>query len=702
MTFHLTLPAAALSLATSTALAQVAKLEEIIVTAEFRATALQDQAASTSVVTATDIQQRAAQHLEEVLNLAPNVNYASGASRSRYYQIRGIGERSQFQAPLNPSIGFLIDGIDFSGMGSAGTLFDVEQVEILRGPQGTLHGANALAGLINIRSADPASEPGLKVEAMAGDYDTWSLGIAGTGPLVQDKLLYRIAVNTYRSDGFVDNKYLDREDTNNRDETSARGKIRWLAGDRSALDLTAMYIDIDNGYDAFSLDNTRSTLSDEPGEDTQKSTALGLNWRVERAGLDLEAALTWARTETDYSYDVDWSYQGIAPGWEYSYFDQYLRDRDSYSAQLRLLSNEESRLFANSTQWVVGLYYLANREDLERTYTPVPAPFTSNYDTDTFAVFGQLDSSLNDRLTLITGLRAENRQTDYRDNNGIKWTPEESLWGGRLILEYALNDDAMLYAGISRGYRAGGANADILSTRDSVDDPNIAGQLTALRYFDDESLLNYEAGYKAAFMDSRLRTRLAVFYMDRQDPQVRGSLAIPRDNGSTDFIDYNSNAAGADNYGLELELDWLILEPLRLYANIGLLNTEFDDYVDFDGSDLSGREQAHAPKYQYAIGGRWDFGAGFYLRADLEGKAEYYFSDRHNAQSPAQDLLHMRLGWATSHWSLALWCRNLTDEDYFVRGFGSFGNDPRKEYIVEDYFQYGEPRMLGVSASYNF
>ncbi|MDP4788667.1 MAG: TonB-dependent receptor plug domain-containing protein, partial [Haliea sp.] len=129
------------------------ELSEIIVTAEWRDTPLLSQSVSTSVITSDGLRERAAQHLEEVLNVIPNLNYASGSSRARFFQIRGIGERSQFQEPLNASVGLLIDGIDFSGLGTLGTVFDVAQVEVLRGPQGTLHGANALAGLINIRSA---------------------------------------------------------------------------------------------------------------------------------------------------------------------------------------------------------------------------------------------------------------------------------------------------------------------------------------------------------------------------------------------------------------------------------------------------------------------------------------------------------------------------------------------------------------------
>ncbi len=684
------------------ALAQHPQLEEIVVTAELRSVALQSQPSSTSVLTNHDIQQRAAQQLEDILAVAPNVNFASGTSRARFFQVRGIGERSQFQEPLNPSIGFIVDGIDFSGLGAVGDLFDIEQVEVLRGPQGTLHGANALAGLINIRTGQPEAEPGLEIQAMGADYNTWSAGIVGTGPLISDKLLYRLAVSTFQSDGYIENDYLGRDDTNDRDETSVRGKLRWLPDEASSLDVTAMYIDIDNGYDAFSLDNTRHTLSDEPGHDKLETSALGLRWRSDLASLSAEAALSVASTDTDYAYDEDWSFVGIAPGWEYSSTDRYQRDRDSYSATVRLLSNDRSLLFANSTQWVIGVYYLGDREDLQRQYTYLASDFSSSYDTDTLAVFGQLDSALGERFTLTTGLRVERRDTDYQDNNQVASDPDKDLWGGRLALEYDLTERAMVYGSISRGYRANGVNANILASMDATDDPQSIDRLARLQEFDEEHLFNYELGFKGSFAENTLRARLAVFYMDRDDQQVKGSLTLPREDGSTAFIDYTSNAAEGSNYGLELEVDWLASDKLSLYGNVGLLETEFDNYINADGEDLSGRDQAQAPGYQYAVGGRFDIGRGFYLRMDVEGKDGFYFSDRHATRASSYDLLHMRLGYSNDHWSIALWGRNLTDEDYFVRGFGDFGNDPRKEYLVEPYYQYGEPRLVGVSTSYRF
>ncbi len=701
MKYYRSLAVIALSYVGSTAQAQTPQLEEIIVSAEFRKTSLQNQSASTSVVSADSIAQRAAQHLEEILNLAPNVNFASGASRSRFYQIRGIGERSQFQEPLNPSIGFVIDGIDFSGLGTAGTLFDVEQVEVLRGPQGTLHGANALAGLINISTADPTSEPFAKIALGTSEYASLNAGFVGSGPLLTDELLYRLSLHTLRSDGFIENDFSGKDDTNNRDETTIRGKLRWLPNEDNSVDLTAMYVDIDNGYDAFSLDNNRHTLSDEPGRDIQETSALSVVWNSQADKLDLEATVTAASTETDYGYDEDWTFVGIAPDLEYSSTDQYLRDRNSYSAEIRALSNEQSRVLAGTSDWVLGLYYLGDREDLSRRYTFNAQDFESRYDTDTFAIFGQLDTQLSEQLSIITGLRVENRQTQYSDNNSVDTNLDKSLWGGKLVLEYTLDNDGLAYAGVSRGYRAYGINAQILASINSTDDPNVRNQLQGVQDYDDEHLLNYEAGYKASYLENRLRSRLAVFYMDRQDQQLKGSFLVHREDGSTAFIDYTNNTAKGNNYGLELELEWLVTEDLNLYANLGLLETEFEDYLTADGLDLSGREQAHAPAYQYAVGGSYNLGGGFYIRADLEGKDDYFVSDSHNSKAPSHNLLHMRAGYAAQQWSVAVWARNLTDEEYFVRGF-RFGNDPRNGYITDSYFQLGDPRVVGVSLSYSF
>jgi len=670
-------------------------IEEVLVTAELRETGLLEQAASTSVVDGERIRLRAAQHLQDILGLMPNVNFSGGSSRARFYQVRGVGERSQFVEPLNPSIGLLVDDIDLSGLGTAGSLFDIEQVEVLRGPQGTLHGANALAGLINIRSAAPEPERSTYVDASLGNYGARSLGAMLNAP-VTENLALRLAVNGYRDDGFLDNAYLRSDRTNARDERVARGRLRWQS-DSDLIDLVLLHTDVDNGYDAFSLDNTRTTLSDQPGHDRIELDAAGLNWQRELPSIRVELLANAANSATDYDYDEDWSYAGIAPGWEYSSTDAYLRERQSRSLQLRLVSREPLTLAGLTADWAAGMYRLDEDESLRRRYTYLAEDFTSRYATGTSALFGQLDIALTDRLDLATGLRLEHRSTDYADNNGVAEDPAKTLWGGRLAIEFSRRSGQLFYASLSRGYRANGVNAGILSA------PDLGGASCAsLCLYDEELLYNWELGFKSLGLGGRLQNRLAVFFMDRVDQQVKGSLVVPREDGSTAFIDYTDNAATGSNAGLEWELDWQATRQLQLFGSLGLLRARFDRYVNADGVDLAGRDQAHAPAYQFAGGAQFDWDNGWSLRAEAEGKDGFYFSDRHDVRARAYALLHLRLGYTTSRWSAALWVRNLAGRDYFIRGFGGFGNDPRKEYVVEPYYQYGDPRLFGASVRVHF
>ena len=215
-------------------------IEEIVVNADYRSSDLNDIPSSVIVLDESLIQNRNAQHLEEVLGNAPNVNFSSGSSRSRFYQIRGIGERGQFSEPLNSSVGVIIDGIDFSGIGNAAMLYDIDQVEVFLGPQGTRYGSNALAGLINLQSKAPTRDfrYGLKLES--ADYNSDGLGGYLSGPLSK-QFSYRVSAQQIKSDGFSMNRFLDDE-TNTRNESVIRGKVNGRLFDEVELDLTASKI----------------------------------------------------------------------------------------------------------------------------------------------------------------------------------------------------------------------------------------------------------------------------------------------------------------------------------------------------------------------------------------------------------------------------------------------------------------------------
>ncbi len=256
---------------------ETTQLDTVKVSADFRALDLQQIPSSITVVGEDVIQNRNANHLESILSLAPNVNFASGSSRGRYFQIRGIGERSQFVDPVNPSVGLIIDGIDMTGLGGAATLFDIKQVEVLRGPQGTAFGANALAGAINIQSNQPTKETEGSIELKAGNYNSQSLGGAISGSLANN-IQARLAFSTNKSDGYINNIHLNREDTNNLDEMVARAQLTWQINENNDINFSFLKTDINNGYDAFSLDNNRNTYSNEPGKDTQDTSAFSILW----------------------------------------------------------------------------------------------------------------------------------------------------------------------------------------------------------------------------------------------------------------------------------------------------------------------------------------------------------------------------------------------------------------------------------------
>ena len=226
------------------------QLDEVVVTATLRSAPALDVPASVTVLDAQTLRDAGRANLEDVLALIPNLNWAGDTSLPRYFQIRGIGELEQYQGAPNPSIGFLIDDIDFSGLGTAGTLYDLDQVDVLRGPQATRYGASALGGLIYLRSAEPTGELYGRVDLAGGDYGTRSEGAVLSGPVDALDSGFRLAVQHYATNGYYHNLYLNRDDTSAQDEYTYRAKWVFKPSDRLRIEVIAMQVNIDNGYGA--------------------------------------------------------------------------------------------------------------------------------------------------------------------------------------------------------------------------------------------------------------------------------------------------------------------------------------------------------------------------------------------------------------------------------------------------------------------
>lgn len=672
--------------------------ESIEVVGDFQKQTITETTRSIAIVDENAMQQRASRHLQDVLNSVANVNFSGGSNTARFIQIRGIGERSQFVDAINPSVGLVIDGIDYSGLGSAATLFDIGQVEVYRGPQSGRFGVNGLAGMVLLESNQPTDVTSGEWLLGVGNYaeTTVAGSIGGSLGALGNA---RLALMKFDQDGYTENTFLNRDDTEQRDEFTARLSLDTPLNADWLLKTRIHKVDVDNGYDAFSLENDRTTLSDEPGFDRLNSTATRLQLNYSGfEGITVETSVNVLTADKDYAFDEDWTYVGIAPGWEYSSFDAYYRERDDFTAELRMTSDKPTALWGLPTDWTAGVYYYSKDVQLTRDYfnwdIGSPSIFGSQYETHNQAIYGELVQQLNEAWSWIGGLRIERYDNEYMDSNDVVAEPSDTMVGGNLSLRYQYAAQSYAYATLARGYKAGGVNGEALGRAKDQQLDELEAYLLERATFAPEILWNAEVGVKASQSDWSYR--VAAFYNWRDDVQLKSWV-----NRNQSFVGYIENAAQGSNYGVEAELRYRLNEGVSAFASLGWLDTEIDGFVTEDGMDMSGREQAHAPNYQANIGfeGQLTNALSWSLQTDL--KDGFYFSNSHNQQADSMALVHAQVNYDWHQWRFTLWGRNLTDEDYEIRGF-YFGNDPRDEYVTETYVQYGEPRRFGLTARYTF
>ena len=679
-------------------------LEEVTVTATLREQRLIDVPLSISVIDSTAIRELGRQHFEDVLTSVPNLHWAGGTSRPRFFQLRGIGEREQYEGAPNPSVGFLIDDIDFSGLGMAATLFDVDQIEVLRGPQGMRYGANALAGLIVMQSAAPEDRFHAATEASFADYDTRQIGGVITAPIESLDSSWRLGVQHYTSDGFRKDAYLNRDDTNRRDELTARAKWRWQPTADTTVDLTLLHVDIDNGYDGWSIDNTRRSLADRPGHDSQRANGGSLRVVTPLSGVgDLTVIASVANSDNENSFDSDWGNPESWAPYTYDYFDRSLSTRRTRSVEARLASDAPTE--AGDVAWLGGVYALDLSENQYSTsvgvYIDPDFPeysgsndnwLRSNYDASNVAAFGQLEGLFSQRWGWSLGARLEQRESDYRDfgvNDGesraISGAQRDRMWGGQASIHFDASESIRTFATLSRGYKAGGFNL---------------GEAASIRArFAPEYLWSLDLGMKGEWLDRRLYADVTTFYMRRTDMQISTGFQLDPVGDPSSYLFLTDNASGGRNLGLEASARWRVSAQLEIGGALGLLRTRYSGYRP-EGIDISDRDQAHAPEYQASLHATWRHAYGWMARVDVAAIDDFYFDVPPNdVRADAYSLTHLTAGFEGERWSAHLWLRNVFDEEYTVRGF-YFGNEPPL-FESKRYVQLGEPRQIGLTVKWS-
>ncbi|NBD37707.1 MAG: TonB-dependent receptor, partial [Verrucomicrobia bacterium] len=454
----------------------ITELEPMVVQGDLLLTPSDELATGSTLLGEDELRRQGSFHFEDVLGRIPNLTFAGGTARPRFFQIRGIGENSQFgnEIPAT-SVGFLVDGIDFTGMASAVSLYDAGHVEILRGPQAAAFGASAMAGLVVVQSRAPTPYPTASAEVSFGENNFHRFAIAAGGP-VGDRgspLRFRVSGERLRSDGFIANTFLGREDTNERDESTARLQLRWEATPRLTFDATALVADFNNGYDVWSLEQVPfETTTDEPGRDEQRTRAASLKADLTITdAMDLLYLGSFSDSDLLYSFDWDWSNPEkmrdrfgpvIFGGTERT---EHQRSRVSHDLRLRSLrSKQESKLGS----WAAGLYYQDFEEEQE--YTVDVRDFDdfqdtrvvhSTYATESLAAYGQASYPISSQLTFEAAARLERASIKYRlPADSGTGEEAETLYGGNVSLTWEPLPDQRFYASIDRGYKMGGVNLD--------------------------------------------------------------------------------------------------------------------------------------------------------------------------------------------------------------------------------------------------
>ena len=673
--------------------------DEVIINSHLRREVASRLAASAVVLNQATLQAPGAQHFADAMAQVPNLNFAGASSRPRYFQVRGIGELEQYEGAPNPSVGFLVDGMDFSGLGMVATLFDVAQVEVLRGPQGARYGANALGGLIHVASRTPEGSDTGEVSATLGTAGTYGAGAVYDLTTGANSAL-RLGVQQQRSDGFRRNAFLGRNDTNGRNETTARARWQWNYDSNQQVDVTVLHADLDNRYDAFAIDNTRTTLSDRPGRDAQRATGISVRAQLPGPG---EAKWSLAAAHIDstsvHAYDGDWGNANSWAPYTYDYTYEANRDRQNSTFEVRL----ESPALRNDRlpddpqfAWLVGAWHSQLRERINErsggTYADPAYPEvftsefvgTSRYSANTTAVFGQVDAALPVGWQASLGLRRERRAADFIASDNTL-SPTNTQSGGHFTLSRP-TDNGTLWVSASRGYKAGGVNPS----------PQLPARL---REFGPESVRGLEIGWRHSSIDDRWQGEAVLFDMRRQHLQVRTNEQLVVGDPNT-FVFFTDNAARGHHRGLEASVRWRPTSELEAGMALGVLQADLSGVVR-DGTMLPKRDAPHAPRWQFATHLAWQNPAGFHARLDITGMDAFYFGNiPERYRSHAYALTHLQAGWRGERLDVGLYVRNLFNRHYAVRGF-SFGNEP-PDFIEKLYTQLGDPREGGLTLRWRF
>ncbi|HYC03212.1 MAG TPA: TonB-dependent receptor [Azospirillaceae bacterium] len=689
---------------------QELKLEEIVVTARRTEERLQDVPVAVTALGGEALRRLDATTLGDIQDAVPNLTLHVGDASNAVVYIRGVGQIDSL-AFADPGVGIYLDDVYLGrAQGAFLDVFDVQRIEVLRGPQGTLYGRNTIGGAVKFVSNQPDFTPAGRLEATVGDYDRLDLkGMVGGG-LIEGKVAAKASFAYLKRDGYADNAFAGRDD-GDKDTVAGRLAVLLTPTERFSLQLAA-----DGSSDTPDTSRTPSRETAvfgvaQPNEDPFEVDAnfndlnkLKVRGVAATAAFEASDAVT-LKSVTAYRM-MDYDTHLDLDATRLDFFGVYVNeDQNQFSQEF------QATFSGDRFEGVAGLYFFREHDEtISGLFGPAISLVTGSLNDQTnrsYAAYGQGSYTVTDALSVTGGLRYTYEEKDFRRTQeffaptatlpialgtGLRITDIDTAddWASlspKLGLDYRFTDLVMGYLSASRGFKSGGFDGR----------SNNAAQAAS---FDPETMWSYEAGVKSTLWENRVTLNVAAFWNDYRNLQLSSFVA----DQSGQFAALFTNAGAATMRGVDVELNALVAEGLTVSATLGFLDSEYDRYAGPGGVDISGqRELVNAPRWSGRLGASYSLPLSFgdlTLDGDVAYRSKTYPTVS-SSEVLAQDgyalvNLQATLEFGDGAWAVSGGVKNLTDKRYISHGFDL------SDSLGYQLGYYGDPRTWSLSLRHRF
>lgn len=699
------------------------QIQSVVVTARRRAERIQDVPLSITAVSGDELRDRGAVRIADIP--IANISFVGPENNAvPNFSVRGVQSQNRPNVGFDSGIGVYVDGVYMGrGAGFNQESFDIERVEFLRGPQGTLFGKNSIAGAISVTTKQPGTTPEATISADLGSNNQRRFSGYVSSPVGDDTIRASLSGYSGKRDGYINNIATGTK-VGTEDVTAVRGKILFTPNARLNITLAA------DSLDDKSIGTMGKILSGYgfvPGADdfTSNTNLLPTAYRKLQGigatvnydlgpNLRLTSITSNRKVSTDRNNDPDFGPLAIADS--HKWYDQ-----KQWSQELRISS------IARSTfEYVAGMYYYNQKvnSNAQTCWGPTAPGIPSirnlcgntfgDIETTTTAAFGNLDWNISSVLTFTGGLRSTKEDKALSYQQKVQWpafispalaletdTVSTSNITPLISARWKVTPKSMVYGTVSKGFRSGGWNVDNIT----VGGPSTFRQTR----FGDESLVNYELGTKNTLMNGKLDVNLTLFRMDYTDIQV--TQLVPALGGGGALLGVVTNGGEARSQGAEIEIAARPMSGLKVSAGLGFVDAKYTDYVDKSGTtplSFSGKYLNYAPRTTANLSASYTFpikGGTLTLLGDYRNTDSYY-TGRENLPTqkiPSYDIFNARIAYATDndHVEVAIYSNNLFDKRYIVaQGPGGFAAPVGVG--ANQTVEYGRGRTIGLTGTYRF